>query len=171
MEQMAENGAGTVRKFLDFFGNMGLLARGDRPKVVDLTGREWGEATGGVSLSVRQEKKQDAEELATIAVVLRNDSAKALDIHANGWLAYCAITVTGMDGAQVPLSGYGAQLLQSSTATERLELALAPGAVTETILPVGSLYAMRDGGEYRVRVTCRLADGAEVVSNVATVRG
>jgi len=172
MGPMAGNGAGGgVRKFLDFFGNMGLLARGDRPKVVDLTGREWGAAAGGLSLSVRQEAKQDDEELATIAVVLRNESPAPVNIAAAGWLAFYEIRVTGPDGAAVPLSGYGEQLMKSSHATENLELALAPGAVTEAILPVGSLYSIRGSGEYRVRVACRVANEAsEILSNEAVVR-
>lgn len=159
-----------IRKFLDFVGNMGLLARGDRPKVVELTGREWGAVVGGFSLSARQEAKQDSEELPTVSAVLRNESPAPLTIHVPGWLAFYELRVLGPDGAEVPHSAYGTHLLNASKATENVELPLAAGAVTETILPVGSLYSMRVRGEYKVYVSCRLPDGTQITSNVAVVR-
>ena len=159
----------TFRGFLDFVGNMGLLARGDRPKVVNLTGREWGATVGGLSISARQEVKQDSAELPSISVVLRNHGPSALAFTAPGWLAFYGLKVVGPNGAEVPLSPYGVQLLKSSRQTEKVEVSLLPQAVSETILPVGSVYTMRGPGEYKVTVSCTLPDGTALRSNEALV--
>jgi hypothetical protein len=158
-----------IRRFLDFIGNMGLMARADPPKVVDLTGREWGLPVAGLSLSARQVRKQDSDELPTISVVLRNEGPATLTFTAPGWLAFYELNVSGLDGAEVPLSGYGSQLLKASRGTEKVEVSLAPGAATETLLPVGTLYSMRGRGDYKVQVSCRLPDGSVLASNEAVV--
>ncbi len=108
-----------IRRFLDFVGNMGLLARGDPPRVVDLTGREWGEAVNGFSLSARQVARQDADELPSVSVVLRNAGSAPQVFSVPGWMAFYQFRVLGPDGAEVPLSAYGSHLLQSRAAVRK----------------------------------------------------
>ena len=158
-----------LRKFLDFIGNMGLLARGDPPKVVDLTGRVWGPAVNGFSLSVRQIPRQDSDELPSVSVVLRSEGPAPLLFTVPGWLAFYQFQVMGPDGAEVPLSGYATQFLQASKGTEKVEVSLAPGAVTETLIPIGTLYSMRGRGTYKIRVSCRLPDGTVLTSSEAVI--
>ena len=40
-------------RFYNFLANMGLVLRDDPPKVIDMTGREWGEVVDGLALSIR----------------------------------------------------------------------------------------------------------------------
>jgi hypothetical protein len=148
-----------------------LLARGDRPKVVDLTGREWGPETAGFSLSARQVAQEDSNELPTVSVVLRNNGSAPLTFTASGgWLAFYHFQVVGPDGAEVQLSSYGGQLLKANDGSDKAEVSLAPGTVVETLLPVGTLYSMRARGDYNVKVSCRLPEGAALTSNEATIR-
>jgi hypothetical protein len=158
------------RKFLDFMGNMGLMARADPPKVIDLTGREWGAPVDGFVLSVRQLKKEDPDQLAVVSVVLKNQGGEAKLLTIPEWLFFYQLGVLAPDGSIEPLSPYGRQLLRPERKMEKIELKLAPGGASETELPIGSLYPMRARGDYRVTVSCRLPDGARLTSNETIVR-
>ena len=159
----------SIAKVFDFLGNMGLMARGDKPKVVELKGRAWGGEVAGLSLSAQQTARQDADELPTLSLVLRNNGAETIQISAAGWLSFYRLEVTTAEGAAVALSPYGTQLLNSSRRTEHVETPLAPGAVTEALVPIGSLYAMRPRQSYRVTASCTLANGTSLVSNEAPI--
>jgi hypothetical protein len=143
----------------------------DPLKVVDLTGRVWGETTNGLALSIRQIPKHDPEEQAVISVVIRNVSSDRKTFVVPGWLFFYEVEITGPDGSEVPRTGFGNQVLKAERKTERLEVSLAPGEARETDLPVGALYAMRSGRMYRVRVRCRLNDGTTLASNEIEVNG
>jgi hypothetical protein len=46
-----------------------------------------------------------------------------------------------------------------------MEVTLAPGEARETDLPLGVLYDIEAGGDYRVMVSCRLPGGTVLTSN------
>lgn len=159
-----------IRRFFDFLGNMGLLARDDPPKSIDMTGREWGAPVDGLTLSVREVMKQDPDELVSVSVVLRNGGPEKTALVVPGWLFFYVLHVTAPDGSAEALSPYGAQLLKPERKTEELDIVLAPGDATETPLPLGSLFGMRARGNYRVSVECLLPGGKTLRSNEASIR-
>lgn len=148
---------------------MGLILRDDPPKVIDMTGREWGEAVDGLELSIREFPKEDPREQVVLSVVIRNRAGKKV-FTIPGWLFFYEVRIAGPDGSDAPLSGYGSQVLKPERRTERIEVTLASGEAKETDVPLGLLYEMRTGGEYRVRVSARLADGSKLMSNEIVIR-
>ena len=61
-----------IRRFLTFLASMGLTVKDDRPRVIDMTGREWGESAAGLALSIREMRQDDPRQLPVLSVVLRN---------------------------------------------------------------------------------------------------
>jgi hypothetical protein len=145
-------------------GRMGLTLRGDPPRKIDMTGREWGEQVNGIALSIREIPREDPEQLASVSAVLRNSGEKEIPLIVPGWLHFYKIDVAA------PLTRYGSALLKPERQTERLEVKLGPGDATETDLPVGSLFTLSGGKGYKVRVSCQLPDGAMLNSNEITIR-
>lgn len=143
---------------------MGLVLRDDPPKVIKVTGREWGEPIDGLALSVHEIPKEDPQQQTVLSVVIRNVGQERKTLIVPGWLFFYELELS------TPLTAYGSQLLKPERKTERLEVTLAPGEARETDLPVGALYDMRAAGEYRVKVSCRLPDGAVLTSNEIVVR-
>jgi hypothetical protein len=162
--------ADTFKRVFNFLANMGLVVRDDPPKVIDMTGREWGEAVDGCALSVREIRKDDPAQLATISVVMKNDGSATKTLTVPGWLYFYAIEVIGPDGTRVGLTPYGSQLLKPERKPPTMSVKLGPGDAIETDLPLATLYNMRQPGPYRVRVSCQLPDGAVLTSNEITVR-
>lgn len=148
---------------------MGLIVRDDPPKVVDLTVREWGAAANGFVLSIRQTPNADPDAQEAISVVLRNVGDSARELTVPGGLFFYRLEIAAADGAPVSPSPFGRELLKPERNTERVELRLGPGAVTETQIPVGSIFSLRKKGTYRVRASCALPDGTVLQSNEIVV--
>jgi len=159
-----------LRRVHNFLANMGLILTDDPPKVVDTTGREWGDAVGGLQLSIREIAKEDPQQLAAISVVLRNVGSEVKTLRIPGWLSFYQIDVKRADATPVPPTSYGKRLLKAEPAGEDIELSLAPGNATETDLPIATLFEMNAAGEYRVRVSCRLPEGEPLTSNELIIR-
>jgi len=143
---------------------MGLILRDDPPKVIDLTGRLFGEAVHGLELSIREIPKEDPSERAVLSVVIRNREGEKKIFTVPGWLFFYEVQI------DAPLNGYGSQVLKPERRTERFEVTLAANEAKETDVPLGLLYDLRAGSKYQVRVSARLADGAVVTSNEIVVR-
>lgn len=157
-------------RFYNFLANLGLVLRDDPPKVVDLTGREWGAAANGFALSIRQIPKQDQDEQAVISVVIRNLGSERKTFMVPGWMFFYEVEITAQDGSEVARTFYGNQFLKTERKTERLEVSLAAGEARETDFPLGALYAMRRGESYRASVRCKLNGGIVATSNEIVVR-
>jgi hypothetical protein len=147
------------RRFVNLLASMGLILRDDRPRVIDMTGREWGQTVAGLALSIREAGKEDPQQLPVLSVVIRNAGLGRKTFTVPGWLFFYRIETTA------PLTAYGRELLKPERRTEKLDVALGPGDATEADLPVCLLYEMRAPGTYRVRVSCQLPDGLTLRSN------
>ena len=143
---------------------MGLVLRDDPPKVIEMTGREWGETVNGLALSIREIPKEDPRQQTVLSVVIRNAATEPKTLIVPGWLFFYEIEI------DAPLTAYGSQLLRPERKTERMEVRLGPGDAKETDIPVGVLYDMRPGGEYRMTVACRLPDSSLLTSNEIVVK-
>jgi hypothetical protein len=147
------------RRVLTFLAAMGLTLKDDRPRVIDMTGREWGDPVAGLALSIREAKKEDPQQLPVLSVVLRNTGSERKVLTIPGWLFFYEIEISASPTA------YGRELLKPERRTEKLDIALGPGDATEADLPIGLLYEMRAPGTYRVGVSCHLPDGLTLRSN------
>jgi hypothetical protein len=155
--------ANGFRRVFNLLANMGLILRDDPPKVIDMTGREFGAAVNGLELSIREFPKDDPGERAVLSVVIRNRENEKKVFVVPGWLFFYEVQI------DAPLSGYGDQVLKPERKTERFEVVLAANEAKETDVPLGLLYDLRAGSAYRVRVSARLADGAVLTSNETVV--
>jgi hypothetical protein len=142
---------------------MGLVLRDDPPKVIDMIGRQWGQPVNGLALSVREIPSEDPRQQTVLSVVIRNEGPEPKTFIVPGWLFFYEVHV------DAPLTAYGSQLLKPERKTERMDATLGPGQAKETDLPVGVLYDMRASGDYRIKVLCRLPDGAVLTSNEIVV--
>jgi hypothetical protein len=156
-----------IRVF-NFLANMGLVLRDDPPKVIDMTGREWGPEIDGVALSIRTMPRDSLRDPAVLSVVIRNTGTTQKSFTVPGWMFFFHPEVTRRDGSAALLTAYGKQLLKPERQTEKIEVKLGPGDARETDLPVAALYEMREGGPFNVLVSCRLPDGT-LRSNEITV--
>ena len=145
-------------------GRMGLTLRGDPPRKIDMTGRIWGAPVNGIALSIREIAREDPEQLASVSAVMKNSGEKQIPLVIPGWLHFFKIHI------EAPATRYGRALLRPERQTERLEITLGPGDATETDLPVGSLYELRRGKEYKVRVSCLLPGDLVLESNELVIR-
>ena len=145
---------------------MGLSMRDDPKKVIDPGARQWGAPAEGLALSIESVLlREDRSVMSNLSVVLRNvgDATKSLVVP--GWLFFFHVEITGPDGTPVPVSSFGGELLKPSRRTERIDVTLAPGALTETQIPVGSIFEMRAKGEYRIEAWCELPGQTRLKSN------
>jgi hypothetical protein len=154
--------SGFTRVF-NLLANMGLILRDDPPRVIDMTGREFGAAVNGLELSIRESPKEDPGERAVLSVVIRNREREKKTFAVPGWLFFYDVQI---DAA---LSGYGDQVLKPERRTERFEVTLAANEAKETDVPLGLLYDLGAGSDHRVRVSARLANGAVLTSNEIVV--
>jgi hypothetical protein len=161
--------AKAFERFYNFLANMGLVLRDDPPKVIDMTGREWGETADGLNLSVREIPKQDTGEQPVLSVVIRNTGNEARMLTVPDWLFFFQVHVVAPDDSNIPLTAYGRQLLKPERSARHMEITLGPGDAKETDIPVAALYEMRARGNYRVRVSCRVGDAVVLRSNEAVV--
>lgn len=163
--------APSFERFYRFLANLGLVLHDDPPKVVDLTGRAWGAAVNGLSLSIREVQREEPGQQVVLSVVIRNAGPEPKTLIVPGWLFFYEAEITASDGTKAPLSYYGNQLLKTERGKERLELTLGSGEAKETDLLVGALYAMRPRERYRVVLLSRLEDGVAMTSNEIEVTG
>jgi hypothetical protein len=154
------------RTFFDFLARMGLSVRDDPKRVIDPATRQWGPAVDGLALSIEPvQLREDRSVMSNLSVVLRNVGDTAKSFVVPGWLFFFHVEMTGPDGKPVPVSPFGGELLKPSRRTERIEMTLAPGALTETQIPVGSIFEMRSKGDYRTDAWCELPGGDRLHSN------
>ena len=152
-----------LTRFYNLLANMGLVLRDDPPKVIDMAGREWGETVDGLALSIREIRGEGSQERAVLSVVIRNLGSERKTIAVPGWMFFYELEPS------LPLTAYGRQLLKPERKTERIEVTLGAGDAKETDLPLGALYDIRDRDKCRLRVSCKLPDGARLVSNEIVV--
>jgi len=137
---------------------MGLVLRDDPPKVIDLTGREWGEPAGGLALSIRELKREDPKEVAGISVVMRNQGTDARTLSVPPLIFFYKF-----EGQE--LTPYGRQLMNPDHKQRLVEVKLGPGEAIETDLPIAKIYNLRD----KLRVSCQLPDDTVLSSNEITI--
>jgi hypothetical protein len=150
-------------RFYNFLANMGLVLRDDPPKIIDITGREWGDTVDGLALSVRELKREEPGQVAGISVVMKNVGTDPKTLDVPPWIFYYEI-----EGLE--LTPYGRQSMNQDRKGKNIEVTLHPGDAIETDLPIATIYKMRAAGDYKVRVSCRLADGPVLRSNEIAVR-
>jgi hypothetical protein len=138
-------------RFYNFLANMGLVLRDDPPKVIDLTGREWGEPAGDLVLSIREQE-------AGISVVMKNLGTDPRTLTVPPWIFF--YKVEGLE-----LTPYGRQLMSPDQKRKNVEVTLRPGDAIETDLPISKVYNLRG----KLRVACQLADGTVLRSNEITI--
>jgi hypothetical protein len=145
-------------RFYNFLANMGLVLRDDPPKVIDLTGREWGEPAAGLVLSIRELRREDPGQLAGISVVMKNLGTDPRTLTVPPWIFFYKLE--GLD-----LTPYGRQLMNPDHKRQLVEVKLGRGEAIETDLPIAKIYTLRD----KLRVTCQLPEGTVVRSNEITI--
>jgi len=153
-------------RFYNFLAKMGLVIRDDPRKVIDMTGREWGAAVDGLALSIRELRREDPGQVAGISVVIRNEGTSPRTLTVPPWIFFYEI-----EGLE--LTPYGQQLMRPDRKGKNIEVTLSAGDAIETDLPIATFYNMRAGGNYKVRVSCRLPDqtgGKTLRSNEIVVR-
>jgi hypothetical protein len=149
--------ANPVRRALDFLAKMGLTVRDDPKRVIDPAERAWGEPAEGFALSIKAMPEG-------LSVVLRNVGTEPRTLVAPGWLAFYKIEI------EAPPTPFGRALTKPGRQTERITATLAPGEMTETLVPVASLFAVQAEAGYRTRVSCVLPGGETAYSNTITFR-
>jgi hypothetical protein len=155
--------ANKFTRFFNFLANMGLVIRDDPPKVIEMTGREWGGTVDGLALSVRELKREDPRQVAGISVVMKNGGTHPKTLDVPPWIFYYEF-----EGLE--LTPYGRQSMNPDRKAENIEVTLRPGDAIETELPIATIYQMRVAGDYKVRISCRLPDGLVLRSNEIIVR-
>jgi hypothetical protein len=150
-------------RFHNFMANLGLVIRDDPPKVIDMTGRVWGEPVDGLVLSIRELPREEERQVAGISVVMKNEGAEAKTMRVPEGIFF--YRVEGLE-----LSPYGRQFMNSQQKDKRIEVNPGPGEATETDLPLATIYNLKSAGNYNVRVSCELPGGALLKSNEITIR-
>ena len=132
----------------------------DPVRVVDPAARQWGESVDGFALSIEPVYlREDRSVVSNLSVVIRNVSGQAKSLTIPGWLHFFQVDV----GA--PLSAFGRELLRPERRKAEIDVPLAPGALAETQIPIGSIFEMRRGASCTARVSCELPSGATLRSN------
>jgi len=150
-------------RFYNFLANMGLVLRDDPPKVIDMTGREWGEVVDGLALSIRELGRDDPGEVAGISVVMKNEGTETRAFPIPPWIFFYKI-----EGLE--LTPYGRQLMSPDRKGKDVEVKLGPGAAIETDLPLGTIYNFSGAGNHKLQVFCELPGRAVLRSNELTIQ-
>ncbi len=154
-----------VEKTMDVLANLGLVMRDTRREKLPDAARAYGPDTDGFRLSIHPVKPAP-----TVSVAIKNVGAEERKATLPGWLIYYSAAIVGPDGAAVPLTAFGRQLLEAGRGTALAERVFRPGEPVETEIPIGTLYDMRKPGVYRVTVSARSpGSGGMLVSNELTV--
>lgn len=150
-------------RFYTFLAKMGLVMLDDPPRIIDMAGREWGEAVDGLALSIRELAREDSRSVAGISVVMKNENAAEKTLTVPDWIHF--FEIAGLD-----LSPYGKKVRESARTPGKTNVTLAPGGAIETDLPIGRIYDMRTPGDYSIQLSCRLPDGNPLRSNAIAIR-
>ena len=150
-------------RFFRFLANMGLVIHDDPPKVIDLSGREFGPEAEGLAISIRELPREDPGQVTGISIVMRNSGPHAKTLNVPPWTFFYRIS--GLE-----LTPYGRQFMSAGPKSKNIEVTLGPGDAIETDLPLSTIYQLRAGETYPVQVSCTLRDGAEPTSNEITIR-
>jgi len=150
-------------RFYTFLAKMGLVIRDDPPKVIDMAGREWGEAVNGLALSIRELPREDAGSVAGISVVMKNGGPGPQTLNVPAWIHYFAIE--GLEPTP-----YGRSLLDSARTTVKADVTLVAGGAIEAELPLGRICNISAPGVYPMRVSCLLPDQSVLRSNRLEIR-
>src|SRR5580692_4450580 len=150
-------------RFYNFLAKMGLVLRDDPPKVIDMTGREWGPVAGGLALSIRELERDDSSQAAGISVVMKNEGTQPRTFNVPPWIFFYQI-----EGLE--LTPYGRQLMSPGRQGKNIEVRLGAGDAIETDLPAATFYNLRTPGDYKVNVSCQLPDQTVLRSNEITIR-
>jgi hypothetical protein len=142
---------------------MGLVLRDDPPKVIDMTGRKWGESVDGLALSIRELKREDPRHVAGISVVMRNRATGPRTLVVPPWIFFYKVGV-------LELTPYGRQLMSPDRKGENIEVTLGPGDAIETDLPITTIYDLRAPGDRKVQVSCHLPGQTILRSNEIIIR-
>jgi hypothetical protein len=145
-------------RFYNFLANMGLVLRDDPPKVIDLTGRQWGEPVGGLAISIRELEREEPDQVAGISIVMKNLGSDPRTLTVPPWIFF--YQAEGLE-----LTPYGRQLMNPDHKRKPVEVTLRPGDAIETDLPIAKIYSLRD----KLRVSCQLPDGTLLSSNEITI--
>lgn len=145
-------------RFYNFLANMGLVLRDDPPRVIDVTGREWGDVVDGLVLSIRELPRDDERRVTGISVVVRNTAPEARTLDGPLAARY------RVEGAG--LSAYGQKLAAASPPANPVSVVVAAGGAIETELPIATTHELRARGEYRLRVALE----PRLRSNELTIR-
>jgi len=149
---------------------MGLSVRDDPKRVVNPELRQWGQTVDGFALSVESVLlREDRGVMSNLSVVLRNVGDETKSLTVPGWLFFFHVDLTGPDGQPVSMSPFGSELLKPSRKTERIAATLPPGGLTETQIPLGSIFGMRAPGDYRASAWCELPGGSILRSNSISI--
>lgn len=139
------------------------MVRDDPPKVIDVAARKWGDPVDGFALSIEQIPNEEAGAPPSLSVVLRNVGGTPQTLEIPGWLHFYRFDMT------VPLSPFGRELLKPERSNERLTVRLRPGETVDTQVPIGSIFTMKQTGEYSTRVSCTLPSGGTLLSNTIAI--
>jgi hypothetical protein len=150
-------------RFYNFLAKMGLVLRDDPPKVIDMTGREWGEVVDGLALSIRELERDDSGDVAGISVVMKNQGTNTRTFAIPPWIFFCRI-----EGLE--LTPYGRQLMSPDRKGKDIEVTLGPGAAIETDLPLGTIYKLSATGKHNLQVSCELPGQTILRSNGLTIQ-
>ena len=142
---------------------MGIMVRDDPPKVIDVAARAWGDPVDDFVLSIEQIQQEDSDTPPSISVVLRNVGSAAQTLTIPGWLHFYHFDMTA------PLSPFGRELLKPERSNERFTVTLQAGDTVDTQVPIGSIFTMKEKGEYRTRVSCTLPGGGTLLSNTIAI--
>ncbi|MDE3197730.1 MAG: hypothetical protein KGN84_15380, partial [Acidobacteriota bacterium] len=122
---------------------MGLTMKDDPVRVIDPASRVWGESAGGFALSIEPVYlPEDRSVVSNLSVVIRNVSGEAKSLKIPGWLHFYNVELNAS------MSAFGRELMKPERRGAITEAALAPGALSETQIPVGSIFMMRRGDRY-----------------------
>jgi len=149
-------------RFYTFLAKMGLVIRDDPPKVIDMTGREWGELVDGLTLSVRELPRDDPRSVAGVSVVLKNAGANAKALHVPAWILY--FHIEGLEPTP-----YGRSVLDPARTAKKADVTIPAGGAVEAELPIARLYEVSAAGVYSVQVSCRLDDSHVLRSNAVKI--
>ncbi len=136
---------------------MGLSVRDDPRKEVDIAGRTWGEAVGGVALSLMRKPVEDADELPVVSAAIHNRSQSPVTFTTRGWLNFFEVSVAGTDGAAAELTPFGRESMKTERLPAASAVTLPPGEALEADIPIGALYRL--GRENSVQVSAVLPTG------------
>lgn len=150
-------------RFFTFLAKMGLAIHDDPPKVIDMTGREWGQTVDGLALSIRELPREDSRSVAGISVVMKNNADDAKTLNVPAWIHY--FRIEGLEPTP-----YGRSVLDPARTAKKAAVTIAAHRALEAELPIGGMYETRAPGDYSVQVSCGLDNGNVLRSNPIQIR-